>query len=537
MIRRAVMAAKRLVRPLVPDTVMARLRLRQHSRMIRNNVDIYESERSSAKRWLKLTPDTYRVVSGSPPRGGRSDSVSIGSVDPELADFLGWHGSELVVRGVVNRPSMAGMRVVEPVISPLSIVTSAEVLAELPVDESTRAEQVLTFAIDAGRRIGLIPEMTREQVAASKPRIERPAIVVLSAVPLHDIGGGSRASQIAFELLRRGYHVTFVNRYPSSETSDLGLRYVHQDLEQLSYDRFDPDDLVSRSSSGTVIIEAPTREFLDVASALKSSGWSVVYDLIDDWTDTSLGGDWYAADVERDIVGLADGISCSAEDLVGHIARLGREASLVPNGVNEVVFGLLGETARPADMPEGPSIIYHGSLYGSWFDWGALERVAVAFPSHSLVIIGDARGVPQAMPPNVHFLGLKAQSELGAYLTRSDVGLVPFVVSDVTHAVSPLKVYEYLASGLPVAAPPLRPLLDLSGVCTDVDLAKAVEQAMAVEKPDRAQALKDHSWGSRLRIMMATVGEDLRDVENDGAVVFTRPPTHYDKQSRWVTAS
>jgi hypothetical protein len=504
--------------------------------MIRNNVDIYESERSLAKRWLKLTPDTYRVISGSPPRGGRSDSVSFGSVDPELADFLGWHGSEVVVRGVVNRPSMAGMRVVEPVISPLSIVTSAEVLAELPVDDASRAEQVLSFAVDAGRRIGLIPELTREQVDASKPRIERSAIVVLSAVPLHDIGGGSRASQIAFECLRRGYHVIFVNRYPSSETSDLGLRYVHENLEQLSYDRFDPDNLVSRSDDGIVIIEAPTREFLDLASALKSWGWSVIYDLIDDWSDSSLGGDWYAADVEQDIVGLADGIACSAEDLVQHIAAFGRDASLVPNGVNEVVFGIDGQTDRPSDMPEGPSIVYHGSLYGSWFDWVALERAAVAFPNHSLVIIGDTRGIPHTMPPNVHFLGLKAQSELSAYLTRSDVGLVPFVVSDVTHAVSPLKVYEYLASGLPVAAPPLRPLLDVAGVYTDMDLVKAVEQAMEVERPDRVEALKHHSWGSRLRVMLATVGQDLRDVENDGAVVFTRPPTHYDKKSRWVKA-
>jgi glycosyltransferase involved in cell wall biosynthesis len=62
------------------------------------------------------------------------------------------------------------------------------------------------------------------------------------------------------------------------------------------------------------------------------------------------------------------------------------------------------------------------------------------------------------MPPNVHFLGLKPQIDLPAYVQRFDVGLIPFKVTDTTHAVSPLKAYEYLASGVPVAAPPLRSL-------------------------------------------------------------------------------
>jgi glycosyltransferase involved in cell wall biosynthesis len=283
-----------------------------------------------------------------------------------------------------------------------------------------------------------------------------------------------------------------------------------------------------------VIIEAPIVEFLDASSPLQRTGWKVVYDLIDDWSDESLGGDWYDPDVERRIVSMADGISCTADDLLRHVETLGRESSLVPNGVNEVVFGRGNPSERPSDMPEGPAIVYHGSLYGSWFDWVALESVARAFMDYALVVIGDARGVPDGLPANVRFLGLKAQSELPSYLTRSDVGLVPFVVDDVTHAVSPLKVYEYLACGLPVAAPPLRPLLGLEGVYTDEVLVEAVHKAIAADRPDRESALASHSWGSRLEAMVATVGAELRGVENSGARVFTRVPVHYDKKDRWV---
>ncbi len=536
MINKVLVGIKRVIRPLIPDSIMARMRLAQHSRMVRNNVDIYEPDRASARRWLRLTPDTYRVISGSPPPSTKADAVAIGTVDAELARFLGWHGSEVVVRGRVNRPAMRGMRVVEPTVASLSLVTTAEVLGELPLDEQAGADQVLRFATDAGRRIGLIPEITNDSVTPQEGQIVIPAVVILSAVPLHDIGGGSRASQIAFEFLRRGYHVTYVHRYPSSEGSDLGLRYVHQNLAQVSFDRFDPTHLAARASDGTVIVEAPTREFLAQAQILKRNGWSVVYDLIDDWTDQALGGDWYDSDIERQIISLADGITCSADDLVLRIEELGRNALLVPNGVNDALFGAPVSGERPSDLPAGSVIVYHGSLYGSWFDWDALKRVAEGFPDHAIAIIGDPRGVPESMPPNVHFLGLKAQGDLPAYLTRCDIGIVPFVVNDLTHAVSPLKVYEYLACGLPVASTPLRPLVDLDGVYVDDDLVVAVRTALAAPKPDRAAESAKHSWGSRLEVLMASVGNRLRDIDNRGVTVFTRPPHHYGKKYRWIKA-
>ena len=99
---------------------------------------------------------------------------------------------------------------------------------------------------------------------------------------------------------------------------------------------------------------------------------------------------------------------------------------------------------------------------------------------------------------------------------------------------SPLKVYEYLACGLPVAAPPLRPLLDLSGVFVNDDLVEAVREALTAPKPDRYTAIADHSWGSRLVTMMGAVDEDLREVEGPGVTVVIRPPIHYDKNERWI---
>ncbi len=72
----------------------------------------------------------------------------------------------------------------------------------------------------------------------------------------------------------------------------------------------------------------------------------------------------------------------------------------------------------------------------------------------------------------------------------STSGVIPFRVNETTHAVSPLKAYEYLASGVPIAAPPLRALEGLDGVHTDTDLTVAVGGRPRLRSPRPGQGLK-----------------------------------------------
>jgi hypothetical protein len=188
---------------------------------------------------------------------------------------------------------------------------------------------------------------------------------------------------------------------------------------------------------------------------------------------------------------------------------------------------------RPADLPLAETLIgYHGSLYGDWFDWKSLRRVALENPQAAVVLIGDDKAAHPAMPPNVHFLGLKSQPSLPAYVQRFDIGLVPFEVNETTHAVSPLKAYEYLASGVPIAAPPLRALEGLAGVHTDPDLVGAVEAARRGERPDRGRALKEHSWEDRV-VKLTEANAIL--VEYMPVSIVTRPAVQYDPSARLVT--
>ena len=359
--------------------------------------------------------------------------------------------------------------------------------------------------------------------------------MILAAVPMHDVGGGSRGAQLALELIRRGYHVTHVHLYPSYEQVDLGLRFIHPRLEQVRFDGFDTTTLVERAAAagGVVILEVPASEYADPVSRLGEAGWDVVYDIIDDWSDPALGGDWYDPSLERHFIGTADVVAASAPDLVGRATAHGRDAVLVPNAVNAAVFDG-AETPRPADLPDGRVIGYHGSLYGDWFDWDALAAVARRNPHATAVLIGEARRVPESLPDNVVFLGLKAQQDLPGYLSRFDVGIVPFAVTPTTHAVSPLKVYEYLACGVPVAAPPLRALQGLDGVHTDPDLTKAVAAAIGAPKPDPAQARRHHSWGNRLDVLFSSLERDLAEASATAVRIEPRPARHYGRGERRV---
>ncbi len=68
-----------------------------------------------------------------------------------------------------------------------------------------------------------------------------------------------------------------------------------------------------------------------------------------------------------------------------------------------------------------------------------------------------------------------------------------------------MKVYEYLAAGLPVVSTPLPALAGLAGIATAADapsMAGRLEEALAADRPDRrrqrSRRAQEHSWDARL---------------------------------------
>ena len=532
-------STKRLLRPLIPDRLMARYRLAQHSRSSRVNVDVFVDDLATAKRWLAVTPDTYRVRLTLPTGQVPDDVVLIGDKSNELASrarsILADPEIGAAVVGEVASPRLKNRRRAEPEVGPRVMTTTTSVLDEvggLPAGDHP-LPGLLARIRDAGHRIGLIPIPPEGAAVVRTDPIEADAIVILAAVPMHDIGGGSRSTQLALEFLKQGFHVTLVSLYEAQESVDLGLRFIHPNLEQYRVERFDLPSLLGRTlRPGLALVEAPAKPLAGKGFALKEAGWKLVYDVIDDWSDPALGGEWFRPQMEADLIRRSDLVIASAPDLVNNVFKKGKTALLVPNAVNADVFGV-DLPPRPDDLPEAKTIIgYHGSLYGDWFDWEALARMAEAFPEAAVVLIGDDKASHPEMPKNVHFLGLKAQTDLPAYLQRFDVGIIPFKVNKTTQAVSPLKVYEYLASGVPVAAPPLRTLEGLSGIYASRDLIEAVRVALDAPTLPRETALEEHSWTARTSMIHTPAHPAKRALGGRRAKTATRPAVHWNKHHR-----
>jgi hypothetical protein len=103
-----------------------------------------------------------------------------------------------------------------------------------------------------------------------------------------------------------------------------------------------------------------------------------------------------------------------------------------------------------------PIAIYVGAME-VWFDWDLMNFAVAHLPEVSFVLIGPDDRARKMLKPakNLFMLGARAYDQLPGYLQHAAVGLIPFDVvnhRDLVRSIHPLKLYEYLASGLPVVA-------------------------------------------------------------------------------------
>ncbi len=338
----------------------------------------------------------------------------------------------------------------------------------------------------------------------------RGTVFLLAGIPLDDTGGGSRGAQIALELIRQGYVVIYLHKYPKFESRDLKLQFRHPNLfvwalNQFQWDMFEsthPGSIGRGNLTG--IVEFPHAEFLPVIEKIKTNKGKIIYDLIDDW-QTSLGGDWFSPDNEKKIIDASDTLCATAPRLRERLKKTsGRSVALIPNAVNQRLFDATNSYYRPKDLPQSKRIIiYIGALWGEWFDWILLGKVANKYPDSTLCVIGDYRNLYMKPPPNLHFLGLKAQKELPAYLAFSDAAILPWKIMPITQSTSPLKIYEFLAMHVPVVAPDLQPLKGIPGVFLAKDedeFLELVGKLRRNELPEKEvdRFIQENTWKVRV---------------------------------------
>jgi glycosyltransferase involved in cell wall biosynthesis len=169
-----------------------------------------------------------------------------------------------------------------------------------------------------------------------------------------------------------------------------------------------------------------------------------------------------------------------------------------------------------------PRIAFTGAIVASKLDIPLIVALARARPRWSFALVGPVGlGDPgtDASPlddePNIHLLGHRSYAELPNVLRAADAGLIPYAINELTKSIFPMKVYEYLAAGLPVVATPLPALAGVSAIATGADataIAGLLDEALAHDTPElrlkRSRAAASHSWDQRLAEIAAAI-EDL----------------------------
>lgn len=190
---------------------------------------------------------------------------------------------------------------------------------------------------------------------------------------------------------------------------------------------------------------------------------------------------------------------------------------LIPHGVDFKHFNrALTETFQcPDELRNIPSprLGFFG-LIRDWVDLDLLARVAGKRQDWNFVLIGDADSSVDLDRyrdvPNMHFLGRKPYGELPAYCQHFDVGLIPFKVNELTYAVNPIKLREYLSAGLPVVSTPM-PEVQLYDLLVEVaDNAEAFHRSIEaclknseIDRAARVTAMSKETWVVKLEEIAA----------------------------------
>jgi glycosyltransferase involved in cell wall biosynthesis len=187
-----------------------------------------------------------------------------------------------------------------------------------------------------------------------------------------------------------------------------------------------------------------------------------------------------------------------------------------------------------------PRIIFTGAIVATKLDVPLLAALARARPEWSFALVGpvgpgDPRTDVSALRdvPNIHLLGPRAYAQLPDALRAADAGLIPYARNAITESVFPMKVYEYLAAGLPVVATPLPALAEVPEVATAPDaggIARLLEEAIAADSPERraarSRAAAAHSWEQRLEEIAAAVGALPAKPRRGREMASDHPPDH-----------
>lgn len=240
-----------------------------------------------------------------------------------------------------------------------------------------------------------------------------------------------------------------------------------------------------------------------------------IYECVDEFSDSKgLVRPKVVKQLEKRLLKKVDLVIVTHQNLLNSKKLFNKNIHLIPNGAEVEHFRKvsLPETPIASEMTKIPKPIigFLGAIQ-YWIDLDLIRHIALSKHDWSIVLIGPVGRLAKIEKiknlPNVYLLGEKPYAILPSYVKAFDVCINPYILNKTAENCSPLKLYEYLATGRPVVSVDMPEVRKFDGLVEiGINYGDFVEKINTVleQLPEnsarissRTETTKEHSWDCR----------------------------------------
>lgn len=320
-----------------------------------------------------------------------------------------------------------------------------------------------------------------------------------------------RPHQMALALARQpNTHVFFVSdeyRYDNFA----GLQSITPHLDLLSWRIVRHIGSALRSAKKITVFMSWTRHS-DLLEYIPFD--KLVYEYIDDFSLFY----YYTADMKEThnkLIQKADLTVCTAQALYQDALHLSEKVLLSPNAGDYWFFhnnrNCAVEPSLYAKIHNYQCVLgYYGCL-AEWFDYDLVISIAKQEKEWCFVLVGycfdgTISRLNEAALDNIIVYPAQPYKSLPAFVSAFDIQIIPFVINEITNATSPVKLFEYMATGKPILTSRMPECLQYKSVATyqsTNDFVEKVNLLMAKRNDPSFYAIMDaeakaNTWDSRV---------------------------------------
>jgi glycosyltransferase involved in cell wall biosynthesis len=170
-------------------------------------------------------------------------------------------------------------------------------------------------------------------------------------------------------------------------------------------------------------------------------------------------------------------------------------------------------------------IIGYSGLISERLDLDLIQHLAQTHPEWSITLVGQVNDRNCANKinslkefKNIYFLGRKKITQLPNYVKAFDVGIIPYEIDEQSKNVSPLKLYDYLAAGIPIVISDLPAAHEFKEVIYIADNKEkfnvCVEHALASDNRElflkRRNLASKNTWDERVKQISNLITQHLK---------------------------